>query len=240
MKVSVITGASSGIGKDLAEALLKDSWKVYGVSRSRPDIEDENFVWLPCDLSKPSDIQNIKIDEAKIDLVVSNAGVAFLEPATVISAQSYAKAFDVNVLAPMLLIARLKDKISKATIITISSVSDRLMEINFALYCSSKAANTRYFETLALEMPDAKVVSLLPDYIDTPMLRELQEGKDFDWGQTLKVEEMTRLIKNLYDEKVKAPSGSNIIVINDQLVEDLEDREKLYGYNVSNGMLTRL
>lgn len=53
MKVSVITGASSGIGKDLAEALLKDSWKVYGVSRSKPDIEDENFIWLPCDLSKP-------------------------------------------------------------------------------------------------------------------------------------------------------------------------------------------
>lgn len=240
MKVSVITGASSGIGKDLAEALLKDSWKVYGVSRSKPDIEDESFVWLPCDLSKASDIQSLKIDEAKVDLVVSNAGVAFLEPATVVSEQSYAKMCSVNVLAPMLLIAKLKDKITKATIITVSSVSDRLMDIDFALYCSSKAANTRYFETLALEMPDAKVISLLPDYIDTPMLRELQEGKDFDWGQTLKVDEMTRLIKGLYDGKVEAPSGANIIVVNDQLIEDLEDREKLYSYNVSNFTLTRL
>jgi benzil reductase ((S)-benzoin forming) len=240
MKISVITGASSGIGKNLAEALLKDSWKVYGVSRSKPDIEDENFVWLPCDLSKPSDIHDLKIDETEIDLVVSNAGVAFLEPATVVSEQSYAKTFGVNVLAPMLLIATLKDKIKKATIVTISSVSDRLMDIDFALYCSSKAANTRYFETLALELPDAKVISLLPDYIDTPMLRELQEGKDFDWSQTLKIEEMTHLIKDLYDEKIEAPSGSNIIVINDQLLEDLENREKLYGYNVSNNTLTRL
>jgi NAD(P)-dependent dehydrogenase (short-subunit alcohol dehydrogenase family) len=38
---------------------------------------------------------------------------------------------------------------------------------------AEKAANTRYFETLALELPNAKVISLLPDYIDTPMLREL-------------------------------------------------------------------
>ena len=240
MKISVITGASSGIGKDLAEALLKNSWKVYGVSRSKPGIEDENFVWLPCDLSKPSDIQDLKIDETEIDLVVSNAGVAFLEPATVISEQSYDKMFGVNVLAPMLLISKLKDKIKKATIITISSVSDRIMDMDFALYCSSKAANTRYFETLALEMSDAKVISLLPDYIDTPMLRELQEGTDFDWGQTLKVEEMTHLIKNIYDGKVEVASGSNIIVINDQLLDDLKNREKLYGYNVSNNTLKRL
>jgi NAD(P)-dependent dehydrogenase (short-subunit alcohol dehydrogenase family) len=240
MKIAVITGASSGIGKDLTEALLTDSWKVYGVSRSKPDIKDENFVWLPCDLSKPSDIQDLQVDETEVDLVVSNAGVAFLEPATVVSEQSYEKMFSVNVLAPMLLIAKLKDKIKKATIVTISSVSDRIMDVDFALYCSSKAANTRYFETLALEMPDAKVISLLPDYIDTPMLRELQEGTDFDWSQTLKVEEMTHLIENLYDGKIEAPTGSNIIVINDQLLEDLKDREKLYGYNVSNNTLTRL
>jgi hypothetical protein len=47
----------------------------------------------------------------------------------------------------------------------------------------------------------------MPDYIDTPMLRELQEGTGFDWSQTIKVEEMTQLIKNLYDQKVEVSSG---------------------------------
>ena len=51
---------------------------------------------------------------------------------------------------------------------------------------------------------------------------------------------MTRLVIDLYDGKIEAPSGSNIIVINNKLLEDLEDREKLFGYNVSDNTLTRL
>ncbi len=241
MKVAVVTGASSGVGKALAENLIADGWKVYGVSRTDPGFTNEHFVWRKCDLARPSDIpKKLIVEEPTIDLLVSNAGVAFTQPAADVSVESYAEMYDVNVRAPMLVVALLRDRIKGATVITISSVSDRLAGEGYALYCSSKAANTRYFETLALELEDATVISLSPDYIDTPMLRKLQEGQDFDWGQALKSKEIAELVRDLESGKTNVESGSTVIVVNDQMIEDLQSAEKLYGYNVSNGILTRL
>ena len=241
MKTAIVTGASRGIGKSIVEKLLDQTWNVYGVSRTQPSVTNENFHWISCDLRQPADIKaKLHIEESAIDLFVSNAGAAYWEPATDISEDSYAQTYNINVLAPMLIIAKLKAKLEKATIISISSVSDRLVEPNFALYCSSKAANTRYFETLAQELVGAKIFSLLPDYIDTPMLRTLQEGNDFDWDHALRVEDMTQIIYELTTGRVDVESGSNIIVVNDHLAEDLETLEKLYGYNVSTGELRKL
>lgn len=242
MKSAVITGTSSGIGKVAAVQLLNKGWKVYGLSRSKPDIDHNSFVWLECDLAKSDTIATLleQIDEPTINLVVSNAGVAFEEPATAATRLSYEKMFSVNVLAPMLLVNHLRDKIVNATIISVSSVSDRLVEKDFALYCSSKAANTRYFEALADELTDAKVVNLLPDYVDTPMLRELQEGRDFDWQSTIKVEDVAKLIVDIASNNLSVGSGSNIIIVTDGLTEDFVSREKLYGFNTDTGKLIKL
>lgn len=242
MKTAIITGASSGIGKSIAEQLLALDWKVYGVSRTRPDLPQDTFVWVECDLAKVDTIATSleKITEPSIDLFVSNAGVAFEEPASAATKETYEKMFLVNVLAPMLLVHTLKEKLLRATVISVSSVSDRIVEKDFALYCSSKAANTRYFESLALELHEATVLNLLPDYVDTPMLRELQAGRDFDWAATLKVDDLAKLSVDLAVGNIKLESGSNIIVINDHLKEDLKSVEKLYGFNTDTNELTKL
>jgi NAD(P)-dependent dehydrogenase (short-subunit alcohol dehydrogenase family) len=171
------------------------------------------------------------IQDVSIELVISNAGVAFEESASTVSKESYERMFLVNTLAPMLLVSSLRSKIHHAAIISISSVSDRIVEKDFALYCASKAANTRYFESLAHELKEAKVFTLLPDYVDTTMLRELQAGRNFDWEATLKVDDVARFIVGLTAGMYDLASGSNIIVINNSLKEDLRSVEMLYGFN---------
>ncbi len=242
MKTAVVTGTSSGIGKVTAQRLIENGWKVYGLSRSKTLIENDNFIWLECDLAQSKTIAACleEITEPVIDLLVSNAGIAFEEPASAASQQSYEKMFSVNVLAPILLVNTLKTKILNATIISISSVSDRLVDKDFALYCSSKAANTRYFEALAGELSGAKVITLLPDYVDTPMLRELQEGRDFDWEGTIKVEDIAKLIIEITSNDHNVTSGSNIIIITNSLIDDLESREKLFSFNADTGELSKL
>lgn len=242
MKTAIITGASSGIGQLTSEQLIEAGWKVYGISSTQPSISHANFVWIKCDLASPDTITtSLKgVIEPSIDLFVSNAGVAFEEPASAASHESYAKMFSVNVLAPMLLVNALKDKITHATIISISSVSDRLVEKDFALYCSSKAANTRYFEALADELTNANVFTLLPDYVDTPMLRELQAGRDFDWDITINPQDVAKFSVDLACGNVKPQTGSNIIIVTNGLKEDLESREMLYGFNTDTNELIKL
>lgn len=241
MKTAVITGTSKGIGEAVAAHLLRNGWKVYGISRSIPAFTDDTFVWLQCDLAKADDITAAlqRITEPTINLLISNAGVAFSDWATTITPATYARTFDVNVLAPMLVVHALKAKLSHATIISVSSVSDRLLDADYALYCSSKAANTAYFGSLAAELRDAKVITLLPDYVDTPMLRALHKDDGFDWSLPLKAEDIATLVANLESDKVHVESGANIIIVNNALQEDLASTEKLYGFNTDTGQITK-
>lgn len=242
MKTAVVTGASYGIGRSIADMLLGNGWKVYGVSRSKPDINNEGFVWVQCDLSDREQVHEVtaKILEGKIDAFVSNAGIVALENASDVTVGSYDRTFSVNLLAPMLLVHELKDKIQDAVIISVSSISDRIPEAEYALYCASKAANTSYFNALAQELVSARVYTLLPDYVDTPMLRTSMDGEtSFDWSTTIQPQDIANLCGRLISDEAKVESGANIIVITDALKDDLKNREKLYVFNSSSKELTK-
>lgn len=243
MKIAVVTGASYGIGKSITKVLLKDGYKVYGLSRSKPDFVDADFVWLQCDLSQHQDIAKClhAIQEPTIDVLVSNAGVIEIENASGVSQVSYEKTFSVNVLAPMLIVNALLDKISNAIIISISSVADRFPATDVALYCSSKAAITSYFGSLADELKGAKIYTLLPDYTDTPMQhRTNDDNKDFDWSATLSPKDIAKFTGDVISGKFELESGADIIIINEKLKEDLQSPEKLYGFNTDTDKLIKL
>ncbi len=243
MKTVVVTGASYGIGKSIAEQLLNEGWKVYGLSRSKPDLSNDSFTWLECDLSKSEGIVGLlsAITEPTIDVLVSNAGAIEIENASAVSQASYERTFSVNVLAPMLVVSALRDKIKDAVIISISSVSDRIPEADVALYCSSKAANTLYFNALADELKQAKVVTLLPDYVDTPMLRGSMAGNnDFDWSATIQPKSIAMLCSDIISGRQTVESGANIVIVTEKLKEDLKSVEKLYSFNTDTNVCQRL
>jgi benzil reductase ((S)-benzoin forming) len=243
MKTAIVTGASYGIGKSITETLLNDGWKVYGLSRSLPEMTNKQFVWLQCDLSKIDQIAEClrAVQEPKIDVLVSNAGVIDIENASAVSQVSYERTFSVNVLAPMLIVNTLRSKITHATIISISSISDRIPEADVALYCSSKAANTSYFNALADELKNAKIYTLLPDYVDTPMQHRTNgENKDFDWSATIKPADIAKLTNDLIVGKVSIESGGNVIIVTEKLKKDVKSVEKLYSFNTDTNELAKL
>jgi NAD(P)-dependent dehydrogenase (short-subunit alcohol dehydrogenase family) len=56
-RLAVVTGVSSGIGAAIAERLLRDGWRVAGISRNAPALAAEGFAHRPGDLSDPSELR---------------------------------------------------------------------------------------------------------------------------------------------------------------------------------------
>lgn len=79
-KVVVVTGASEGIGLEIAKKLVECGAKVVGASRNIESSEKDNgFEKINCDVSKISDIkklvEHIKEKYGQLDVVVNNAGI---------------------------------------------------------------------------------------------------------------------------------------------------------------------
>ncbi len=242
MKIAVITGSSSGIGKAIADLLLAIGYKVYGISRSKSFFRNTKFIWIKADLTKIKDYSQISksIKENKIDVLINNAGVAFEKSALDFTEKSFNRMFDINFKAPILLTEKLKGKLFGNLVINISSVSDRLVGEKYALYCSSKAALNKYFDVVALEEKKIKFISILPSYVDTSLLRNLQKNnRDFDWVGTIKPTQIAELVGTIVENK-NIPTGSKIIAVSNSLKEDLEYKENLWSYNVTTKNLLRL
>jgi NAD(P)-dependent dehydrogenase (short-subunit alcohol dehydrogenase family) len=230
-KVVIVTGSSSGIGKAIAEFFLKNGAVVYGFSRRNSDFNNDNFHWIECDLLNEESIKNgvSQISDSHIDILINNAGYLEQCDSLNFSKEVFEKTFQLNMIAPVLMVQNILPKLKGSVVINISSISDRLGDNMYALYCSSKAALNIYFDSISTKYKDFKIYSILPDYVDTPMLRKDMEGKDFKWDSILKTSDIVDTVKLVLDSDL--PNNARIAVINNHMIEDVEPIEKLFVYN---------
>lgn len=243
MKIAVVTGVSYGLGKAICESLLLSGYKVYGISRSEPIIKNSNFIWIKADLTKSLDITNIAnlIHEDFIDVLVNNAGTAFEKPALDFSDEDFGKVFGLNFVAPIKVTKALFPKLKSGLVINISSVSDRFPDPLWAMYGSSKTALNLYFETIAEEHKNVKVINMLPSYIDTPLQHQISDNnKEFSWNTCMKPEEVAGSVIYTIGHSKEFDSGSRIIVTSNSLDDGAYTPEKLWVYNVDSEHVKRV
>jgi NAD(P)-dependent dehydrogenase (short-subunit alcohol dehydrogenase family) len=235
MKTAIITGTSYGLGFSLIQKLLDTGYKVYGISRTETKIKNSNFVWLKCDLYSEKEIKDAvcKITEEKIDLIINNAGVVFAEDGLDINIDTFEKTFKINLLAPILITGELKNKINGALIVNISSTSDRFAEEKIGIYCASKSALGIYFQSVALEYPEIKFLTILPVYIDTPMLKDISSKLNFSVDKPTKPEILAESVSEIILSKNRFESGAKIMLLQENEIEsETGEHENLYYYNL--------
>ncbi len=101
-KVAVVTGASGGIGAEIAARLLELGYRVYDLSRHG----GETGIHISTDVSKEQDVasafEKIGTEESGIDLLINNAGFGISGAVEFSDTDDVRKIFEVNVLGAFL------------------------------------------------------------------------------------------------------------------------------------------
>jgi len=188
----LVTGASSGMGKDYALRLLKEGMTVYAAARSvdkMTDLAEAGAIVLAMDISKDSDIvaavEKIKAGHGGVDVLINNAGFGKYGPVeeTPIDAARYQ--FEVNLFGlarlTQLLIPHMRDQ-GKGLIINVSSMGGQIYTALGAWYHATKHAVEAWSDCLRLEVAPfgIDVAILQPGLIKTDFAQNLDHNFDGD------------------------------------------------------------
>jgi 3-oxoacyl-[acyl-carrier protein] reductase len=184
-KVAVVTGASKGIGASIAEHLAAEGASVvvnYSSSKSGADTVVKQItakggkaVAVQGDVSKPEDITRLfsetKAAYGKLDILVNNAGVFEFAPLESVTAESFHRQFNLNVLGLLLTTQEAVKLIGPegGSIINISSIVSKMPVPGGSVYSSTKAAVDAITVSLSKELGPRKirVNSLNPGMVET-------------------------------------------------------------------------
>jgi len=189
----LVTGASSGIGRQIAIScaqmgaqLVVSGRNVERLAATFAELEGEGHIQFGADLSRQEDIDRLAAGAGVLDGLVHAAGISKLAPFRLISRMQLDEMFSSNVYAPMLLTKGLlaKKRIANGgSILFISALASHVGPLATGAYSASKAALLGAMRTLALEVvkQGLRANCIAPGYVRTPMLDSLnQSGGSID------------------------------------------------------------
>ena len=205
-KVSIVTGASSDIGREIAKRFADEGAKVVLIARDLEKLEiarkeignEEATASMSCDLTDESQvIQTVKqiIDTyGKIDILVNNAG-AINDPVHFHEMQDseIKKLIDVNLFGVFhmtkAILAKMSD-VKSGSIVNISSISGEraIPRVHLAAYSATKAAISMFTKAIAIEYarrhircnsvnPGIINSGMIKPYLDDPQARKVIEER---------------------------------------------------------------
>ncbi len=190
-KSAVITGASTGIGRAIADKLVVEGWRVFGSVRKEKDAAElqsalgEKFSPLIFDVTEPeavkaaaNDVRDA-IDGHTLSALINNAGVAVGGPLLYIDPDELRRQLEINVLGPLhvtqafgpLLGADRSLRGAPGRIVNMSSIAGKIASPILGPYAMSKHALEAFSDSLRRELMlhGVDVVTVGPGAIKTPI-----------------------------------------------------------------------
>ncbi len=183
-KKILVTGASSGIGKQAAILIAKQGGELIITGRDKSRLEatlgelsGENHVSIEADLVVDEELINLVSRLPELDGLVHSAGIVGPTPAKFIREENIRKMMRINFEVPVLLTSRIllmKKLAANSSIVFMSTVATKMPYFGGALYNSSKSALESYSGTLALELVGKGIRSncLSPGLVNTPLIKK--------------------------------------------------------------------
>ncbi len=186
-KVVVVTGASSGIGREFARVLVGRGSRVFGLARGEGKLNDlqeelgDRFKPVRCDVQDEASVKQafsaILKDAGRIDALINNAGIGLFGEVEEIAVDEWDDLMATNVrgvfLCSRAAIPAMKEQNSKSGfggyIINVASIAGLLGNPKMSLYNASKFAVRGFSESLMKEVRSdgIKVSCIFPGSIET-------------------------------------------------------------------------
>ena len=197
-RIVVVTGASSGIGRETALAFARVGARVTLASRnaaqlrelvdSHPDLRD-CLLAVPTDVTKQEDVERlfstVMTQFGRVDILVNNAGIGLRATVAATRFEDAQRVMEVNffgalrciqaVLPRMKRQAPISPRGPRAQIVNVGSILSVVATPHNSLYSASKFALRALSDSLRIELkPDAiDVILIMPGYTDTPFFDSL-------------------------------------------------------------------
>ncbi|MEL7030543.1 MAG: SDR family oxidoreductase, partial [Pseudomonadota bacterium] len=196
-KIALVTGFTSGIGREAALAMAREGAAIVGTGR-REDAGEKSVAlvkeaggtarFLKQEITEEADwvrvIDDIRQTEGRLDISVNSAGVFYSKPLPDTSPEDFAWMWRVNVEGSFLAVKHslslMRDNPSGGSIMNMSSLAGLIGLDDCVAYCSSKAAVTQLSIAAAVEVAreglPIRINSINPGVIWTEMITEQYGG----------------------------------------------------------------
>lgn len=223
MNYYIITGASRGLGKAIAENLISKDNHLFCISRRR----DEDFIDKAAindcraeffefdfnfleelDMLAETIFERVNFNKAESICLINNAGVVKpVKPIGKFPSFEIISNMNVNMIAPMILtsefIKRTEEYSCEKKVVYVSSGAAKKPYYGWGCYCSAKAAMDMFTGCVGVEQKNSanpvKIFSFIPGIIDTDMQGEIRQSSVEDF------EQVERFIKFKENGDLKSP-----------------------------------
>lgn len=230
---ALVTGASSGIGKETAKQLIEDGYKVYAAARRlemMDDLKNLGAIPLKMDITKEEDIQNvfkiIEEESAGVDVLVNNAGFGSYGAMEDMSIEDARYQFEVNIFG----LARVTQlalpymrKQRSGHVINVSSIGGKIYSPLGSWYHATKHALEGWSDCIRLELApfNVKVIIIEPGLILTEFA-DVVKGPLLERSGNSAYSDMVHSMLPMMEEHYSVGKGSHPSVISKTISKALK------------------
>ena len=231
-KIALVTGGTSGIGKEIVKELLDKGCVVItcyhenenAANKTKDEFNNENLVIVKCDVSEESEViemfNMIKNKYGHIDYLVNNVGIFIDNYIKDFNIDDFKKVIDINLIGKVMCTKYAYSIMNDGSaIVNISSHLGVVPCAESPAYCAAAAGIINFTKATALEFADRKIRanSICPAFTPTPLSlkgwkqEEIdQKLKDTPLGRFATPEDTAKLCIFLLSDDASFITGENI------------------------------